>query len=70
MPEKANLNLVYSSPWSPKELAMTEWLNNNNPVLQRINFDREGVFVGRTWTLQMLLRLELNVAKSRPFWER
>ena len=49
MPEKANLNLVYSSPWSPKELAMTEWLNNNNnPVLQRINFDREGVFVGRT----------------------
>ena len=48
MPEKANLNLVSSSPWSPKELAMTERLNNNNPVLQRIDFDREGVFVGRT----------------------
>ena len=46
MPEKANLNLVYSSLWSPKELATTERLNNN-PVLQRINYDHEGVFVGR-----------------------
>lgn len=47
MPEKANLNPVSPSPWSPEELAMTERLSNN-PVLQRIDFDHEGVFVGRT----------------------
>lgn len=41
MPEKANLNLVYSSLWSPKELAMTERLSttgkgNIMPIISKV----------------------------------